>query len=218
MPALRAALASALPAQGTSIEVSDDAEKLWVFYPGAVENTDTYVRPGILIEFGGRNSTLPQSTLAITPDIAEHVPDLALPMAQVSVLSAARTFWEKATLIHVECHRPSFKPGAQRLSRHWYDLARLADHEVGQQALVDTELLRDVLRIKETFYRSSFSHYNRCIAGGLRLIPDASLLEACARTTRRCWQRRCFTGKPWHSRLSWNACGSWKRKSIRRCR
>ena len=135
------------------------------------------MRPSILIEFGGRNSTLPQSLLFITPDIAEHVPNLALPTAQVSVLSAARTFWEKATLIHVECHRPSLRPSAERLSRHWYDLARLADHEVGQQAMGDSELLRDVLRIKETFYRSGFSHYDQCIAGGLRLIPDEPLLE-----------------------------------------
>ena len=178
VPALRSMLASALPTQATSIEVSDDAEKLWVFYPSAVENTDSYVRPSILIEFGGRNSTLPQSTLVVTPDIAEHVPDLALPTAQVSVLSAARTFWEKATLIHVECHRPSLRHSAERLSRHWYDLARLADHEVGQQALRDSALLRDVLRIKETFYRSGFSHYDRCIAGGLRLIPDELLLDA----------------------------------------
>lgn len=178
VPTLQAALATALPTQPTSIDVSDDAEKLWVFYPSAVENTDSYVRPSILIEFGGRNSTLPQSTLAISPDIAEHVPDLALPTARVSVLSAARTFWEKATLIHVECHRPSLRPGAERLSRHWYDHARLADHEVGQQALADSELLRDVLRIKEAFYRSGFSHYDRCIAGGLRLIPDGPLLEA----------------------------------------
>ena len=42
----------------------------------------------------------------------------------------------------------------------------------------NSELLRDVLRIKETFYRSGFSHYDQCIAGGLRLIPDEPLLEA----------------------------------------
>ncbi len=177
-PALQGALATVLPAQATSIEISDDAEKLWLFYPSAVENTDSYIRPSILIEFGGRNSTLPQSMLAITPDIAEHVPNLALPSAQVSVLSAARTFWEKATLIHVECHRPSLRPSAERLSRHWYDLARLADHEVGQQALGDLDLLRDVLRIKQTFFRSSFSYYNRCTTGNFLLIPEASLLEA----------------------------------------
>ena len=69
---------------------------------------------------------MPQSLLSITPDNAEHDPDLALPTAQVSVLSGVRTFWEKATLIHVECHRPSLRPSAERLSRHWYDLARLA--------------------------------------------------------------------------------------------
>ena len=66
-----------LPAQATSIEISDDAEKLWLFYPSAVENTDSYMRPSILFEFGGRNSTLPQSMLAITPDIAKHVPAAA---------------------------------------------------------------------------------------------------------------------------------------------
>lgn len=49
---------------------------------------------------------------------------------------------------------------------------------VGQQALADSELLRDVLRIKETFYRSGFSYYDRCITGGLRLIPDEPLLDA----------------------------------------
>lgn len=165
-----------------------------MFYPSAVENTDSYVRPSILIEFGGRNSTLPQSLLCITPDIAEHVPNLALPTAQVSVLSAARTFWEKATLIHVECHRPSLRPSAERLSRHWYDLARLADHEVGQQAMGDSELLRDVLRIKETFYRSGFSHYDQCSAGGLRLIPDEPLLEALRQDYRAMLAAQMFYG------------------------
>lgn len=72
-PALRDALSAVLPAMAIGIEVSEDAEKLWVYYPSAVENADAYVRPSILIEFGGRNSTLPRSTLAIAPDIAEHV-------------------------------------------------------------------------------------------------------------------------------------------------
>ncbi len=194
VPALQEALARALPGQPVRIEVSDDAEKLWVYYPSAVENTDAYVRPSILIEFGGRNSTLPQSTQAITPDVAALVPGLAWPVAQVAVLSAARTFWEKATLIHVECHRPSLKPSAERLSRHWYDLARLADHEVGQQAVTDAELLADVLRIQETFYRSGYSHYDRCLAAGLRLIPDEPLLAALAQDYQAMQTAQMFYG------------------------
>lgn len=78
-PALRIALQETLPQIPIRLEISDDAEKLWVYYPSAVENSDAYLRPSILIEFGGRNSTLPQDRLVIVPDIADHVPGLELP-------------------------------------------------------------------------------------------------------------------------------------------
>lgn len=178
VPTLREVLPQALPNHEITIEISDDAEKLWLYYPSAVENVDIYLRPSVLIEFGGRNATLPQETLTIVPDVVAHVQGLVLPTAEVAVLSPMRTFWEKATLIHVECHRPELRAGAERLSRHWYDLARLADHDVGRQAVGDVALLQDVLSIKETFFRSGFSHYDRCLTGALKLVPDAALLSA----------------------------------------
>jgi len=65
-----------------------------------------YLRPSVLIEFGGRNATLPRDREDIIPDVASPlVPGVVFPSAQVAVLSPLRTFWEKATLIHVECHR-----------------------------------------------------------------------------------------------------------------
>ncbi len=196
VPALQAALSSRLPTYSISLEISNDAEQLWVYYPSAVENNDNYLRPSILIEFGSRNSTLPQSTLTIVPDITEHIPGLVMPTAQVAVLSATRTFWEKATLIHVECHRPNIKPNAERMSRHWYDLARLADHSIGEQALADIDLLRDVLAIKETFYRSSYSHYDRCMTGQLRLLPDTPLLESLRQDYQAMLAAQMFYGAP----------------------
>lgn len=195
VPALREALAQALPGHEIAVEISEDAEKLWLYYPSAVENTDAYLRSSVLIEFGGRNATLPQDTMTIVPDVAAHVKGLAFPTAQVAVLSPMRTFWEKATLIHVECHRPDLRIGAGRLSRHWYDLARLADHEVGHKALADTELLRDVLCVKKTFYRSGFSHYERCLAGALRLIPDAAFLHALQQDYQAMLDARMFYGE-----------------------
>ena len=178
VPALRRSLNDAFPAQEIAMEIGEDAEKVWIYYPSAVENTDAYLRPSIQLEFGGRNATLPQDLLTLKPDIAEHVTGLVLPVAHVAVLSPLRTFWEKATLIHVECHRPQLRPSAERLSRHWYDLARLADHAVGLEAISERELLKDVLQIKQTFFRSGFSNYEECAAGGLKLIPEASLLDA----------------------------------------
>lgn len=60
----------ALPAHEIAIEVSENAEELWLYYPSAVENMDAYLRPNVLIEFGGRNATLPQNTMTISPDVA----------------------------------------------------------------------------------------------------------------------------------------------------
>lgn len=178
VPALKEALANVLPEWKIDIELSEDAEELRLYYPSAVENDDSYLRPNILLEFGGRNATLPQDIVTITPDIAEYVKAVGFPVAEVTVLSPMRTFWEKATLIHVECNRPNMRASADRMSRHWYDLARLADHEVGQKAVPDRDLLRDVLNIKETFYNSRFSFYDHCLSGHLRLIPPDTLLHA----------------------------------------
>lgn len=178
VPALQNKLNSVLPTLNINIELSGDGEKMWLYYPSAVENSDAYLRPNILIEFGGRNATLPQELLTIAPDIAAHVPGLRFPVAQVAVLSPKRTFWEKATLIHVECHRTNLRAGADRMSRHWYDLARLADHVIGRQSVQDLELLKDVLTIKETFYRSGFSHYKDCLSGNLKLIPAEHILDS----------------------------------------
>jgi hypothetical protein len=68
VPVLREAPVRALPTHEVALEVSDDAEKFWLYYPSAVENTDAYLRPGVLIEFGGRNATLPQDTMTIVPE------------------------------------------------------------------------------------------------------------------------------------------------------
>ena len=193
-PALEQALSRALPRHEIAIEVGDDAEKLWIYYPSAVESTDAYLRSSVLIEFGGRNATLPRETLTITPDVAAHVPKLAFPNAQVAVLSPMRTFWEKATLIHVECQRPELRLGADRLSRHWYDLARLADHEIGRKALADVDLLHDVLHIKETFYRSGFSRYERCLSGQWCLVPSGELLDALRQDYRAMQNAQMFYG------------------------
>ncbi|MDO5056705.1 MAG: nucleotidyl transferase AbiEii/AbiGii toxin family protein [Lautropia sp.] len=178
LPALHTALGKNLPATDVTLELSDDAEKLRVHYPSAVDQPSPYLHSSILIEFGGRNATLPQDLITIEPDISPLVPQLSLPSAQVCVLSPLRTFWEKATLIHVECHRPALRAGADRLSRHWYDLARLTRHPIGQQALANRQLLHDVLSIKETFYRSANTHYQHCLSGQFRLIPGDTLLTA----------------------------------------
>ena len=121
-PTLDAA-AERLAADGRhDIHVGDDGETIRFAYPSAVEEFGGYVRSEVLLEFGGRNVIDPNERHTIIPDLAALIPNLAYPAATVTVLSPARTFWEKATLIHVECRRRRLADRPERLSRHWFDL------------------------------------------------------------------------------------------------
>jgi hypothetical protein len=168
-----------------AIDVSEDGEGVRIRYPSAFGGDPSYLRDrdSVLLEFGGRNTTLPNELHRVVPYAAAYTESLEFPIAEVIVLSPHRTFWEKATLIHAECHRPE-RPaagGAERLSRHWYDLARLAGQEIGTAALKDRELLGHVVRLKGIFYRSGFANYPACLDGKFRLIPDEPLRVALVR-------------------------------------
>ncbi|QZA18765.1 nucleotidyl transferase AbiEii/AbiGii toxin family protein [Mycobacterium malmoense] len=157
-----------------------DGEVLTVHYPHLVEDRNPYYRESVKIEFGGRNMIEPNETHTVVPYMAATFSNFAFPVCEVSVLSPMRTFWEKVTLAHAESNRPEFR-NAERTSRHWHDLAVLAEHEIGRAALLDVELLRDVVRVKERFFRSSTTQYDRCLSGEAKLLPGEaglSLLRA----------------------------------------
>ena len=175
-PALAAA-ADRLAADGPhDIRIGDDGETIRFAYPSAVEDPHGYVRSEVLLEFGGRNVIDPHEQHEIVPDIAALTRDLDYPAAAVTVLSPARTFWEKAALVHVECHRRRLANHPERLSRHWFDLTRLAAHDVGRAALADRALLEDVVRHKKVFFHTGFANYAQCLDGRLRLVPDEDQL------------------------------------------
>ncbi len=177
-PALDAA-AGRLAADGLyAVQVGDDGETVRFAYPSAVEAPDSYVASEVLLEFGGRNVIDPNERHAIVPDMAALTEGLDYPAATVTVLSPTRTFWEKATLIHVACHRRQLANKPDRLSRHWFDLACLAAHPVGRAALADRALLADVVRHKKVFFHAGNANYDQCLDGRLRLIPDDDQLAA----------------------------------------
>jgi len=195
-PHFQKTLAAEFDASAFQLEVSDDGEQLRVHYPTVLEAPGDYMGNSVLIEFGGRNITEPNEEHEVRPDIAEHVTALDFPRSKVSVLSPTRTFWEKATLMHVECQRDEFRTGAERLSRHWYDLAMLADLAHGQDAVADRALLADVVKHKNVFYNASYANYDACLAGQFRLIPKGTALAALRDDFLRMIGAGMFIGKP----------------------
>ena len=177
-PALEAAVADLATSDQHTVRIGDDGERVWFAYPSAVENRVGYLKSEVLLEFGGRNAIDPKERHRIVPDIAALTDGLEYPAAAVTVLSPARTFWEKATLIHVECHRRRLTAGPQRLSRHWFDLACFSRHGTGYAALSDRALLEDVVRYKKVFFDAGYANYDHCLDGRLRLVPDEDQLAS----------------------------------------
>lgn len=78
------------------------------------------------------------------------------------------------------CGRP-LRQDSSRQSRHWYDLDRLAQSDIGTRALADRDLLADVVKVKKVFFNSSTADYDACLSGGLRLVPTGDSLAALER-------------------------------------
>ncbi len=162
---------------------SIDEENLYAInirYPAAFN--DAYLRPEILLEIGPLASWLPSDNFAIKPYAAAHFPQVfEQPNCIVPSILAERTFWEKATILHQEVHRPDDKTMPPRYSRHYYDLARLALSDVKPIALADLEMLAAVVAFKQKFYPSAWAQYEMAKPPTLKLIPPEARISELAK-------------------------------------
>ena len=98
-------------------------------------------------------------------------------------MPAKRTFWEKATAVHVFCRQERRR--GERLSKHWHDLVRLDDSGIASTALADRGLAHSVARHKAMFFPEKGAAGNRidyeaAVSGGLQLVPSGLAREALA--------------------------------------
>lgn len=127
-----------------------DPHVLNLLYPAAF--SDEYLRPEIRLEIGPLASWLPFDEYIIRPYAAEAFPAIFdRSECKVRAIKAERTFWEKATILHQEAHRPEGRVQAPRYSRHYYDLAKMCRSLTKAVALEDIGLLEAVVEFKNRF-------------------------------------------------------------------
>ena len=171
-----------LSQSGLSARVRADQDRVFVGYEPLFSDYG-FVRPEVTLEFGARSTGEPREERPIECDAAPYISDVAFPTAHTLVMLAERTFWEKATAMHVFCRQQRRR--GERLSRHWYDLVRLDDASFGQTALADRTLAQSVARHKAMFFREKdalgcWIDYEAAVTGGLQLVPHGLAYEALA--------------------------------------
>jgi hypothetical protein len=145
-----------------------DPHVINIHYPAAF--SENYIRPEVRLEIGPLASWVPSAPHVIRPYAFEVFPKIfESPDCPVIAIAAERTFWEKATILHQEAHRPG--PIPQRYSRHYYDLHQLALSPIRDQSFSQINLLSDVVEFKKRFYPSNWAQYDLATPGSFKLLP-----------------------------------------------
>ena len=181
-PALTEAIRNKLD-ERFSLDVNpEDRRSLYFAYPqslSAEEYGNPYIQRRILMEFGTRSEHVPTYDRTINPYIADEFEKLLDdPFVTVKTLAAERTFWEKATILHRLFHQFPTKDLPERMSRHYYDFARIAKSNTLATAMENIYLLAEDAHHKVIFYESALANYETAVPGKIKLIPHQSLEQA----------------------------------------
>lgn len=200
MPALEAMIVDVLgkneQVRFESLKDSNTNSPVLLFhYPSSQPTGFEYLKRSVKLEFGSLTDQQPIDRHTIRPWIAEVLP-AAFPdwQCEVVALGVDRTFWEKATILHTEYHRPSDKPMPDRFSRHYADTASLANHPVAIRAINQHDLRNKVVLWKSQFFGSSWANYDLAKPGTFRLVPRAERLPALQRDYQS--MRDMYLNKP----------------------
>lgn len=154
-------------------------------YPSAQPGGFDYLARAVTLEFGSLTDQRPTGRHPVRPWLADALP-AALPdwRCEVVALEGERTFWEKATILHAEYHRPPGKATPDRFSRHYADTAALARHPLAARALARPDLRDRVAAWKAQFFGSAWARYDLAVPGSFRLVPPAHRLGELRRDYR----------------------------------
>jgi len=187
LPQLTESFGNALgepPSASWRLELAEDdpdGQTLLFSYPAEERDRagdePAYIRSAVRMEIGARSDHWPAIEAMVTSYAAEDFPGVFKDAGcKVHVLAAERTFWEKATILHMWHNAPRDKKFRDRQSRHYYDVVRLYEHDLGKAAIKNNELLLKVARHKEVFFPAAWARYADAKPGTLRLVPPDTRL------------------------------------------
>lgn len=174
IPELQDKIGTALSGLGTwEIKLDpDDSDKQTVLftYPSLIGNdVSGYIQPVVKIELGARSGHWPVEDMSVKPYVSNVAGKVTIEGAQVRVLGAERTFWEKATILHAISSGSKLQT---RMSRHYYDVSEMVGSPIYDKAINNIDLLIKVAEHKALFFKDKKARYDLARPGSLRLMPQ----------------------------------------------
>ena len=149
-------------AQTLTIEVEPDGEgdstypeprRIFIKYPSLLEERYNYLQNEVVLEVGARSLMEPTIACHITSMIESSFSTISTSLVNPEIVTAApaKTFVEKACLLHELFSIERETIVANRRSRHLYDLERMMDLDFAKQAMADNDLWQSVQHHRSVF-------------------------------------------------------------------
>ena len=156
-----------------------DGQTVLFWYPAVTAAEGDYIRAAVKIEAGAKSALDPHIAATVTPYVAEDLPDLNLNVGNVTTVKPERTFWDKVMILHGLCQwyekRGELRHGGQRVSRHYYDIYRLAHAQGLEGWQADQALAKDCATHARLFFGSPDLGLETAAAGSFTLNPNQKM-------------------------------------------
>ena len=158
------------------IDAADpDRQTLLISYPSVSAASDDYIGSMVKIEGGAKSALDPHRLTSVRPYIADDTPQLDLAVGNITTIDPERTFWDKIIILHGQRRwferRGELRRQGQRVSRHYYDVFKLLQADVGHRALGNLELARDCARHARMFFNSADLDLASAMPGAFSIVP-----------------------------------------------
>ena len=154
-----------------------DPEKIFVEYK-SVFNASPYIKNTVVLEIGGRSMKEPLQKVEIQSFIDKYFSQATFSEKsfEINVVVPERTFLEKVCLLHEEFFKLSESIRVERMSRHLYDLARMMDTPVVENALQNKDLFQSIVKHRRMFIAMKDFDYETLSSATLNIIPPKSVI------------------------------------------
>jgi len=182
---LREHVAAALATLPVMAEVDIDDENpaepiLLVRYPCVTDGGAGYNPQMVKIEAGARSAVLPDVLASVTPYISAEV-EIDLEVHGIRAVAAQRTLLEKLVILHGTSCRDRDQghvlDDRNRLSRHYYDVARLSEIPEIAAAVHDRDLLVDVVEHSKRTFGNGWRKLDEAVPGTFNIAPSDRLID-----------------------------------------
>lgn len=162
-----------------NLQISDqDPETIEVQYK-SVFASNTYLKNIVLVEISARSLLCPRIDLLIKSFLDEVLPESPYYKGAFSIntAKAEKTFLEKLILLHEEFQKPVDKIRYWRMSRHYYDLGKMIDQEIGLSAIKDKQLFQQIIEHRQLYTPVRGTEYKNMDINHLDIYPPSLFLS-----------------------------------------